>query len=193
MANGKRRSDQARSPASRKREAAVTSPNQEPANDKLEAELAGKLGEVLSRDEAEKALTVVHEVVASSYSGPLPPPAVLERYNEIAPGSADRIIAMAEKEQQQRHGWDNGLLATERRYATLGLLAGWTTAVALAAGAALAGIFGDWRVGVALAAASATGMVWKLVEGRSAARDGDEPAPAQSEKGRPARGRRKGR
>jgi uncharacterized membrane protein len=36
-----------------------------------------------------------------SFSGPLPPPEVLEKYNQAMPGLAERIICMAE--QQARH------------------------------------------------------------------------------------------
>jgi|SRR5271154_3497962 len=36
-----------------------------------------------------------------SFSGPLPPPEVLEKYNQAMPGLAERIINMAE--QQARH------------------------------------------------------------------------------------------
>jgi len=61
----------------------------------------------------------------------------------------------------------------------LGMLAGWTTAMALAAGAAIAAAFGEPAVGVALAAASATGMVWKLIQGRS--EKPEEPPPAARE------------
>lgn len=46
----------------------------------------------------------------ASFSGPLPPPAALEQYNEVLPGSAERILAMAENEQRHRHSYDNGLL-----------------------------------------------------------------------------------
>jgi hypothetical protein len=49
----------------------------------------------------------------------------------------------------------------------VGLLAGWTTALALAGGAVVAAMFDQAGIGIALAAASATGMVWKLVQGRS--------------------------
>lgn len=38
-----------------------------------------------------------------SYSGPLPPSSEMRKYEEIAPGSAERILAMAEKEQEHRH------------------------------------------------------------------------------------------
>lgn len=37
------------------------------------------------------------------YSGPLPHPEALERYNQIVPGAAERIIKMAEKEMDHRH------------------------------------------------------------------------------------------
>lgn len=36
------------------------------------------------------------------YSGPIPPPESLARYEEILPGSADRILKMAEKQQEHR-------------------------------------------------------------------------------------------
>jgi uncharacterized membrane protein len=39
---------------------------------------------------------------AVSFSGPLPPPEVLQNYNQITPGAADRIISMAEKQSQHR-------------------------------------------------------------------------------------------
>ena len=32
----------------------------------------------------------------SAFKGPLPPPELLERYNQIVPNGADRIVAMAE-------------------------------------------------------------------------------------------------
>ncbi len=46
--------------------------------------------------------TVIH----TSYIGPIPPAEDLDRYNQITPGAADRIIAMAEKEQTHRHNID---------------------------------------------------------------------------------------
>jgi uncharacterized membrane protein len=40
--------------------------------------------------------------LAQHFSGPLPTPKDLEYYNHICPGAADRIIRMAEKEQNRR-------------------------------------------------------------------------------------------
>src|ERR1035437_9947708 len=39
---------------------------------------------------------------SSSFSGPIPPPALLEKYNEIIPNGAERILAMAEKQSTHR-------------------------------------------------------------------------------------------
>lgn len=43
------------------------------------------------------------------FSGPIPDPSSLEAYNNIVPGSADRIIAMAENEARNRHKIENRL------------------------------------------------------------------------------------
>ncbi len=45
------------------------------------------------------------------YSGPLPPPEMMRAYENVHPGSADRILTLAEHEQKQRAFYENrGLL-----------------------------------------------------------------------------------
>lgn len=39
---------------------------------------------------------------ASFFRGPLPPPSILAGYNQVKPGLADRIVKMAEKQQDHR-------------------------------------------------------------------------------------------
>lgn len=41
-------------------------------------------------------------VAASYHSGPLPDPATLERYDLLVPGTAERIIRMAEEQSAHR-------------------------------------------------------------------------------------------
>jgi uncharacterized membrane protein len=38
-----------------------------------------------------------------AFSGPIPPPEVLRQYDLVTDGAGDRLIALAEKEQQHRH------------------------------------------------------------------------------------------
>lgn len=49
---------------------------------------------------AKEQLNAIH---VQQYSGPLPHPEALERYEQIVPGAAERIISMAEKEMEHRH------------------------------------------------------------------------------------------
>lgn len=44
------------------------------------------------------------------FTGPLPPPVVLEGYEAVVPGSAERIMAMAEKEQDHRHSREDEIV-----------------------------------------------------------------------------------
>ena len=42
-------------------------------------------------------------VQSSSWEGPLPPPSLFEHYNDVLPGSAERILKLTELEQSHRH------------------------------------------------------------------------------------------
>lgn len=48
--------------------------------------------------------------------GPLPDPETLQKYEEIYPGMAERIIAMTEKEQGKRHENIDKTIEIERRH-----------------------------------------------------------------------------
>lgn len=51
------------------------------------------------KEEVKEALMIIR---GEMYSGPIPPPEALARYEEIQPGAADRILKMAEKQQEHR-------------------------------------------------------------------------------------------
>lgn len=71
--------------------------------------------------------------------GPLPPPAALEQFERIAPGSAERIIRMAESEQAHRHALESASAQTQRDAVRLTARDG-LTGMILGAVIALAGI-----------------------------------------------------
>jgi len=52
--------------------------------------------------ESDNERGVSRQFVQAAYVGPLPPAAEFERYEDALPGAADRILAMAEREQQAR-------------------------------------------------------------------------------------------
>lgn len=41
-------------------------------------------------------------IVATQWSGPVPPPEILEKYNSLVPNAAERILIMAEEEARIR-------------------------------------------------------------------------------------------
>lgn len=51
-------------------------------------------------------------IESASFSGPIPPPAMLGKYEEYLIGSAERIVRMAEKEQDHRHNWEDSALSS---------------------------------------------------------------------------------
>lgn len=52
--------------------------------------------------EQKEELTVISAIQQETFSGPLPPPSLLQSYEELRPGSIEQIFTMAEKEQNLR-------------------------------------------------------------------------------------------
>lgn len=73
-----------------------------------------------------------HITAVSSYSGPLPPPDALIKYNEASPGAADRIIAMAEKEMAHRHKNEEKIIAERIRLSYVSIIMSFISVILLA-------------------------------------------------------------
>ena len=78
---------------------------------------------------------IVHLVSAEQFDGPIPHPTILKEYNEAVPDAAERILAMAERDQAHAHEVDNRFNRHEIRKETLGMSMGFFLAIlAIAAG-----------------------------------------------------------
>ena len=105
----------------------------------------------------------VAAVEAASFSGPLPPPTMYGEYERVLPGSAERILAMAEKEQNHRIGWETTALDTSVGETKLGQWLGFAIAILCIGAAVLLAMSGHGVVaGIALAA-SAAGLVGRFL------------------------------
>lgn len=75
--------------------------------------------------------SISNGIQSASFSGPMPPPSILEGYERIVPGAAERILAMAESDMQHQQQYDNALLKASvnqiRRGQILGFLIGLAT------------------------------------------------------------------
>ena len=114
-------------------------PIEPPPDDPPVRDQSGALETVESQPSGQIA-RVIRQAVRSElrlFAGPLPPPDLLKEYNEAFPGCAERIVAMAEKEQQHRHETSKQETSAEILLARRGQLIG----AALAAIVLLGGIY----------------------------------------------------
>lgn len=73
----------------------------------------------------EEVKQVVSQVIREiQFSGPIPPPNIINEYEKILPGSADRILAMAEKQSKHRQTMEKMMIQAESRDSLLGILFG---------------------------------------------------------------------
>ena len=88
--------------------------NETPETTLEQSEVTPELAQVLETLNPEQRASVTRVVKAAikkeSFRGPIPHPEILQRYEAILPGSAERILQMAEKEQAHRFELDDGQL-----------------------------------------------------------------------------------
>ena len=106
-------------------------------------------------------------VEAALFSGPLPPPSMFREYENVLPGSAERILTMAEKEQEHRVTWENKALDTVIHQGNLGQWFGLLIAFLCIGGAVYLALGGHRWVAIALAVASAIGLVGHFIQNKS--------------------------
>lgn len=59
-------------------------------------------------------------VITASWTGPLPPPQALQQFDNIIPGGAERILAMAEQQQSARILYEQTVLNASVKEASRG-------------------------------------------------------------------------
>jgi uncharacterized membrane protein len=104
---------------------------------------------------------VVSLVQSMSFSGPIPPPALLKEYEEALPGCAERLVQMAEREQGSRHVDNRKLVHNDRMRVVFAFL----ISLALIAAATLAIFFNQPEIAIPLGlAGTLTGIVRGVIE-----------------------------
>ena len=72
--------------------------------------------------------------ITQEYHGPIPHPNIIKQFEEILPGSADRILKLSENEQKHRQNLEKKAVDHQIRIETLGLLFGFILALIIIAG-----------------------------------------------------------
>ncbi len=123
------------------------------------------------------------EIRAASFSGPVPPPSVLADYEKLLPGTADRLIQMAEEESKHRRQTERLIVESqvedgraERSERFIGQLCGLTIGVVAIIAGGLAAIFGETAGQISggfIGAGGVAGLVSVFIFGR-------KPAPVEN-------------
>ena len=84
---------------------------------------------------------VVHQMAA--FSGPLPHPDTLKRFDEVVPGAAERILTMAEEQSVHRRALETKVVDSDIARSKWGQILGFCIAVAGLAASAWIAVYGS--------------------------------------------------
>jgi uncharacterized membrane protein len=102
----------------------------------------------------------------TEFSGPLPPPEQLARYNQVLPGAADRIVTMAERQSAHRIELEKLVVSRQLRQSENGQMLAFIIAVLFLIGALVATLLGhDW-VGGVLGGTTVLSLVTVFIAGK---------------------------
>ncbi len=146
----------------------MSEPHPEKASEEVDSDILGEEEKGHSTDSQLSRSRISASVKVAGFAGPIPPPSVLEQYNNIDPSinAADRIISMAEKEQAHRHEMQTKLVdaqitdfkqsRTERR---IGQIFGFSIGVVSIVAGSLTAILGSAIAGTFIGSAGVVGLV----------------------------------
>ena len=120
-------------------------------------------------------------IAASAWAGPLPEPEVLQGYESVIPGAANRILKMAERQSDHRMQMDKMVISDGSRRSYLGLVAGFfLSAMVIAGGIYLIATGHDWA-GASLVGLNLAGLAGVFVYGSRSRRSEQLPAVEMSD------------
>ena len=113
---------------------------------------------------ASRSLTVTAQ--RYRFSGPLPAPEVLRKYDEIVPGAAERIIRMAEEQSAHRRRLEQAVVVGDIASARRGSILAFILAIGVIAGGFALIATGKDAYGIAAIIAALASLAGVFVYGR---------------------------
>ena len=105
--------------------------------------------------------------IHQEYSGPIPPASELAKYNNIVPNAAERILVMAEKNQQHSMDIDHKVIYAKRAEVRLGQVFAFLITI-FAFGASIAAVvMGQPTVASVIGGATVVSLAVAFIKGRS--------------------------
>ncbi len=106
------------------------------------------------------------QAIYQQFSGPIPPPQILSGYDQVQAGFAERVVAMAEKEQAHRHGLETQALSSSISTQKRGQFFALLLSLLILSISGFLIYEGKELAGSAIAGASLTGLAYIFITGR---------------------------
>lgn len=103
---------------------------------------------------------------AEHFSGPIPPPQLLEQYNKLVPSFAERFMAMAEKQTDHRRDLEATVVKTRIRNETRAMYLAFVLSLVFGAGAFYLILTGYGAMGISLIIADIVALAAIFITGR---------------------------
>ncbi|MDE2188438.1 MAG: DUF2335 domain-containing protein [Patescibacteria group bacterium] len=101
------------------------------------------MNKVLQNQRDPKGMVLMQHSKVESFSGPLPHPDLLKKFEEVVPGSAERIIKMAEEQSLHRKELESKVIDSNISRSKWGQILGFIIAIAGLIVACLVAIYGN--------------------------------------------------
>jgi len=107
------------------------------------------------------------QAIRQEFSGPLPPPHILEKYNDIIPNGAERIMVMAEEQSKHRKELEATVIKTDSRNSLLGVIFAFILGMTAIIGGTISVLSGYSYPGTIIGSAGLVGLVSAFIYGTS--------------------------
>lgn len=145
--------------------------------------MTGEIEKVIKSLPKEKQEVLVAEIMRiQSFSGPIPPPEIMQGYENILKGSADRILSMAENQATHRMEIEKSVVKRSLNQKTFGLIMGSVIALVILGITVYFAVLGlVWLAGV-LATTTFVAALTILILGRTPSNKDDKEAATPKKK-----------
>lgn len=103
---------------------------------------------------------------AEGFSGPLPPPSMLIKYNEAFPGCAERIVGMAERQSSHRQDIERKVIYSNVISERIGQILGFILAIAVVSAGVYLAMHDKPTQGIVAILAPLIGLVTAFIYGK---------------------------
>lgn len=123
------------------------------------------LDSVASTPETRKLVQISGRQITHSFSGPTPPPEVLQGYEQLVPGSAARLLQQAERQTDHRINLERMVTTSDVRRSWAGLICGFVLCSSCIGGGILCVLQGHDVAGAGIATAAVVGLAGAFIYG----------------------------